>query len=112
MVVNIAAALVIGGALILAIAQNSHAVSVHYAVWHTRVSLVVVVLTTALVSILLDEAGGLIWRRRRRSRLGRRDELAELRVRHELPESAQAADAPLLLPEVSAQPAPLGHPDV
>jgi uncharacterized integral membrane protein len=74
-----AAALVVGVAIIIAIAQNSDTVRVHYIVWDSRVSLIVVVLTTALVAILLDQAGGLIWRRRRRARIARHNELEQLR---------------------------------
>jgi uncharacterized integral membrane protein len=107
-----AAALVLGGAVIVAIAQNSPAVHVRYIVWQSNVSLIVVVLTTALVAILLDEVGGLIWRRRRRARLGRRDELAELRTRHELPEATHVGEAPMQLAEVRAQSAPPADPDV
>jgi uncharacterized integral membrane protein len=81
-----AAALVAVGAIIVAIVQNGGHVRVHYLAWHVDVSLIVVVLTTALAAILLDQAGGLIWRRRRRSRLGRRSELAQLRAQQRLPE--------------------------
>ena len=105
-----AAALVLGGFALVAIAQNSHAVRVHYIVWQSRVSLVVIVLTTALVAILLDEAGGLIWRRRRRARLSRRDELTELRLRRELPDETHHAEAPVLFAEVGAQTAPSAAP--
>jgi uncharacterized integral membrane protein len=93
-----AAALVLGGAVIVAIAQNSHTVRVHYLVWQSNVSLIVVVLTTALAAILLDEIGGLIWRRRRRARLARRNELAELR--------AQGTTTPLPLGAAADPPAP------
>jgi uncharacterized integral membrane protein len=75
-----AVGLVLGGALIVAIVQNSHHVRLHYLVWHLNVSLIVVVLTTALISLSLDEVGGLIWRRRRRSLLQRRQELEQLRT--------------------------------
>ena len=70
-----AAALVVFAALIVAIVQNSRHVRLHYLAWHVSVSLIVVVLTTALIAVFLDEVGGLVWRRRRRSRLGRRTEL-------------------------------------
>ena len=53
--------------------------------WEATVPLIVVILTTALVAILLDQAGGLIWRRRRRVKLARRDELVELRTQQALP---------------------------
>ncbi len=83
-----AAALVVAAALIIAIAQNGAQVRVHYVVWQASVPLIVIVLTTALVALLLDEAGGLIWRSRRRAKLGRRNELAELRTTQRPPEPA------------------------
>jgi len=103
-----AAALALGVAIVIAIAQNSHTVRVHYIVWHANVSLIVVVLTTALIAILLDEAGGLIWRHRRRARIGRRSELARLRTERpaagEAPPSAPAPTPPV---EVVPEPARL-----
>lgn len=82
------AALVVFGAMIVAIVQNSRPVRLHYLAWHVNVSLIVVVLTTALIAVFLDEVGGLIWRRRRRSRLGRRSELEQLRTQQQRPEEA------------------------
>jgi hypothetical protein len=61
------------------------------------------VLTTALIAVFLDEVGGLIWRRRRRSMLGRRGELEQLRTQqltNDTPEDV-AADSPADSPEVS-----------
>jgi uncharacterized integral membrane protein len=82
-----AVALVAFAALIVAIVQNSHRVRLHYLVWHLNVSLIVVVLTTALAAVFLDEVGGLIWRGRRRTRLGLRSELEQLRTtQHPTPE--------------------------
>ena len=86
-----AAALVVFGALIVAIVQNSRHVRLHYLAWHVNVSLIVVVLTTALIAVFLDEVGGLIWRRRRRARLGRRSELEQLRTQQHPPEEAPSA---------------------
>ncbi len=100
------AALALGAAVIVAVAQNTHAVRVHYLVWQSSVSLIVVVLTTALVAIVLDQAGGLIWRRRRRARLARRDELLELRTRHELPDETGGDDAHVRDAEVAANAGP------
>jgi uncharacterized integral membrane protein len=94
-----AAGLVVAGATVVAIFQNSHDVRLHYLAWHLNVSLIVVVLTTALIALFLDEAGGLIWRRRRRSMLDRRSELAQLRTQH-LPTDVPA-DSPADAPEVS-----------
>jgi uncharacterized integral membrane protein len=103
-----AAALVLGIAVVIAIAQNSHGVRVHYIVWHANVPLIVVVLTTALIAILLDEAGGLIWRHRRRARIGRRSELAQLRTeRHAPAEAPASASAPARPAEVVPEPARL-----
>jgi uncharacterized integral membrane protein len=88
-----AASLVLGAAIIVAIVQNSSHVKLHYLAWHVNVSLIVVILATALVGVLLDEAGGLIWRRRRRSSLARRTELNEFRAQQEPPgETASVAE--------------------
>ncbi len=84
-----AAGLVVASATVVAIFQNSRRVRLHYLAWHVNVSLIVVVLTTALIALFLDEVGGLIWRRRRRSMLGRRSELEQLRAQ-QLPEDIPA----------------------
>ena len=76
-----AGALVVLGAAIVAVAQNSQRVRLHYLAWNASVSLIVVVLTTALAAVLVDEVGGLIWRRRRRAKNGNRNELEHLRGR-------------------------------
>jgi uncharacterized integral membrane protein len=96
------AGFVLAAAVIVAIVQNSHRVGLHFLVWQVNVSLIVVVLTTALIAIALDEIGGLIWRRRRRSRLDRRSELESLRA------PRRPADEPPLPPESSSLPAALG----
>src|SRR5471030_1727384 len=93
-----AAGLVFASAIVIAIFQNSKHVRLHYLAWHINVSLIVVVLTTALIALFLDEVGGLIWRRRRRAMLGRRIELEQLRTQ-QLPEDIPA-DVPAA-PEVS-----------
>jgi uncharacterized integral membrane protein len=89
-----AVALVVFAALIVAIVQNSRHVRLHYLAWHVNVSLIVVVLTTALVAVFLDELGGLIWRRRRRARLGRRGELEQLRLQQNPPGQELSAPEP------------------
>lgn len=98
-----AVALVAAAAVIIAVAGNGRHVRITYLAWHANVSLIVVILTTALVAILLDEVGGLLWRRRRRAKLDRRDELGELRDRR-TEQALMPADEPPLLPqaEVSA----------
>jgi len=98
-----AAGLVLASATVVAIFQNSRDVRLHYLAWHLNVSLIVVVLTTALIAVFLDEVGGLIWRRRRRSMLGRRSELEQLRT-EQLVEDIPAgppAESPADSPEVS-----------
>jgi uncharacterized integral membrane protein len=93
-----AVALVVFGALIVAIVQNSHHVRLHFLAWHINVSLIVVVLTTALIAVFLDEVGGLIWRRRRRSRLGRHRELEQLRTQQQLPDETPPVPEPQEIP--------------
>jgi len=86
-----AAALVVLAAVIVAVAQNSRHVRLHYLAWNTSVSLIVVMLTTALVAVFLAEVGGLIWRRRRRTRNGRLSELERLRTAQDQQDDALAA---------------------
>ncbi len=92
--------------MIVAIAQNSHTVRVHYIVWQSNVSLIVVVLTTALAAILLDQVGGLIWRRRRRARVARRDELVELRAERQNADGMPGTETAPPLAAVAAPAAP------
>lgn len=94
-----AAALVVFAGMIVAIVQNGRHVGLHYLAWHVNVSLIVIVLTTALIAVFLDEVGGLVWRRRRRSRLGRHTELEQLRTEQQLPEEALST----LQPEPESQ---------
>jgi uncharacterized integral membrane protein len=94
-----AAGLVVAAAILVAIVQNGRAVSLHYLVWDVHVSLIVVILTTALLAILLDEIGGLVWRRRRRAKVGRRSELERLRARQE-PAARRSSTAGPASPEV------------
>ncbi len=89
-----AAALVLGAAIIVAIVQNSDRVSLHYLAWHVDLSLIVVILATALIAVLLDEAGGLIWRRRRRSSLGRARELDRFHWRQQRTAAASPLEEP------------------
>jgi uncharacterized integral membrane protein len=89
------AGLVVAGAVIVAIVQNGQRVRLDFLVWHTNVSLIVAVLTTALIAVFVDEVGGLVWRRRRRSSLGRRNELEQLRAeKAAVDEAAIAVEAP------------------
>lgn len=87
------AGLVVATAAIVAIVQNSGQVRLHFLVWHASVSLIVLVLATALTAVFLAEVGGLIWRRRRRSRLGRRSELETLRAQQQPAQESSPAAA-------------------
>jgi uncharacterized integral membrane protein len=104
-----AAGLVVSAAVIVAIVQNGRHVRLHYLVWDMSVSLIVVILTTALAAVLLDEIGGLVWRHRRRTRLGRRSELEQLRARderlHDEPPAAAATSPPAQTRAAFARPA-------
>jgi uncharacterized integral membrane protein len=60
--------------VIILAAQNTGHVRFHFLWWHVRSPLIVIILATALAGIVVDEVGGLFWRRRRRrvTRAGRR----------------------------------------
>jgi len=89
--------LVLASAVIVAIVQNSQPVELQFLAWQLNVSLIVVVLTTALIAIALDEVGGLIWRRRRRSTLDRMKKLELLQAgRPPADEAPPASESPLL----------------
>jgi len=104
------AGLVLAGAVIVAIVQNGDGVRLHYLAWQVNVSLIVVVLTTALIAVALDQVGGLIWRRRRRSRLVRRSELDQLRAQQrpagEDPLTADSPSLPAVLSTGRVRPTP------
>jgi len=91
------AGLVVAAALVVAIVQNSHQVKLNYLAWHASVSLIAVLLTTALSAVFLAEVGGLIWRRRRRSRLGRHSELETLRSQQQSTGDVPPVAAPAAL---------------
>ena len=99
--VTFAAALILTGAVIVAIAQNSRMVRVHYIVWQSNVSLIVVVLTTALVAILLDPGRRPDLAEKAPGKTLLRDELADLRTQHSPEDSAaDASSAPASDPVV------------
>ena len=76
----IAGLILIAGIAVLA-AQNTQRVSVNFLGWDGRAPLIAVILGTAIVAILLDEALGFFWRRSRRKRRAEREELKRLRAR-------------------------------
>ncbi len=74
----VAGLLLIATITILA-AQNTQKVTVNFLGWDGRAPLIAIILGTALISILIDEVIGLLWRRRRRKALAEREELRRLR---------------------------------
>lgn len=60
-------------------AQNTQNVTLNFLGWDGRAPLIAIILGTALISILIDEVVGLLWRRRRRKTLAEREELKRLR---------------------------------
>jgi uncharacterized integral membrane protein len=92
------AALALVAAIIVAIVQNSRHVDLRYLGWRLNVSLIVVILATALIAVTLDEAGGLVWRRRRRSSLARQRELNQLRTPQDRSSEAPPLAEPCSLP--------------
>ena len=66
------------GVVILA-AQNTDDVTVSFLGWDFSTSLIVVVLSSLLIGIVLDEIFGLVYRKRRRRTMRDRDELKRLK---------------------------------
>jgi uncharacterized integral membrane protein len=71
----VGAVLLIGAllALVLLVAQNGQQTRLHFLWFDAEMSQAALVLASAAVGILLDEAVGLVWRRRRRRTLDLRD---------------------------------------
>ena len=75
------AVLITLGALVILAAQNTAPVRFSFAVWELEYPLVAIILATIGFSVLLDEAVGFVWRRRRRRMLADRAELRDLRAK-------------------------------
>jgi uncharacterized integral membrane protein len=60
-------------ALVLLVAQNGQSARLHFLWFDPELSLAALVLATAVVAIVLDQAVGLVWRRRRRRSLDLRE---------------------------------------
>jgi uncharacterized integral membrane protein len=71
--------LVLAVALVIFVAQNGHAVRLHWLWLHFRASPAVLVLVTAVAAIAAAVIVGALWRRGRRRVLNEREELAQLR---------------------------------
>ena len=91
--------LLLGVAIVILVAQNPEPVELRWLRFEMDVSLVAIILATAVVAVILDQLIGLAWRRRRRQQLGDREELRRLR--------AERREAPVRLEE----PAPEERPD-
>lgn len=77
------AAMLLMVAIIILAGQNTQEVELNYLGWSVQAPLVVIVLSTAVVSMLLDELIGVVWRRRKLGRRREREELRRLRGREE-----------------------------
>jgi uncharacterized integral membrane protein len=71
--------LVLAVALVVFVAQNGHAVRMHWLWLHFRTSPAVLVLVTAVAAIAAAIVVGALWRHGRRRILNEREELAHLR---------------------------------
>lgn len=70
---GVVALLVAGGLLLALIAQNGTETRLDLLWFHLKLPLSVLVLGSALIAVVLDEAVGLIWRHRRRRLLDLKD---------------------------------------
>jgi uncharacterized integral membrane protein len=93
--------LLLGVAIVILAAQNPEPVELRWLGFEIEVSLVAIILATAVVAVILDQLIGLAWRRRRRQMLGDHEELRRLRaerreapVRPEEPAVEQHPDEP------------------
>ena len=73
--------LVLAAAAIVFIAQNNESVELEWFWFDFQASFAVVVLAAILLGVVADEVLGLVWRRTKRRRLARDDEVATLRER-------------------------------
>src|SRR4051812_32644306 len=76
----VVAGLVITTAVVIFVAQNAHAVRLHFLWVDFRASPAVLVLATAVIAVAGAVTAGAVWRRRRRRILSEREELEALRA--------------------------------
>jgi len=85
-------------ALVILAAQNTTPVQFSFTVWDLEYPLVAVILATIGFTIVLDEAVGFVWRKRRRRVLAERAELRELRATAARDGEATTAESPVDIP--------------
>ncbi len=78
-------------ALVILAAQNTDPVQFSFLSWELRYPLVAIILATIGGTVVLDEAVGFVWRKRRRRVLAERTELRDLRARAAQPSAAEPA---------------------
>ena len=76
---SLISSLILVAAITILAAQNTQRVTVNFLGWEGRAPLITIILATGLVAVLLDEAVGYFWRRRRRKTIAEREDLERLR---------------------------------
>src|SRR4051794_35757417 len=74
----VVAGLILATAVVIFVAQNAHAVPLHFLWLDFRTSPAVLVLATAVIAVAGAVIAGALWRRRRRQILSQREELEAL----------------------------------
>lgn len=75
------ALVLIAAAFVIVALQNSHTVEFEFLWLDVSTPLILIIAITIAATLVVDEVVGLLWRRRRRTRLREREELRELRSR-------------------------------
>lgn len=78
--IGLLALLLFAVVLLVLSVQNTQNVTIDFLGWNFTIPLFGVAIGAALIAIVIDELVGLVWRRRRRSRLAERAELESLRA--------------------------------
>ncbi len=76
---SLISSLILIAAITILAAQNTQNVRLNYLGWTGRAPLVAIILATVFIAVLIDEAVGFFWRRRRRRLVAEREELKRLR---------------------------------
>lgn len=75
MMAGVIALLVAGGLLLALVVQNSDNATLHLLWFDASIPLSALILGSAFITVVVDEAVGLVWRRRRRRMLDLEDRL-------------------------------------